>query len=646
MPPRTGPSQPVRNQVYRAVPTNSSTNLASASANPANLAANAGPTPFRNGNGNGYRNGPGSGSGSSSSCDATRSLAAPTPSTMSVSTGGSSTIVSREKSTIGPVQYQNYGDYVASPEDDDWLHDPESKASRQRVCGCLDKRGCFNLLTLLLLALGLLGLFAGYPIITYVERVTVSRKGGYGLGGTNASGQVPLLPLHRALIDPDTPQEAMTRMTIDGKKKMNLVFSDEFNEDGRSFYPGDDPFWEAVELHYWGTNDYEWYDPSAVTTANGSLVITMSEVETHNLNFRSGMLQSWNKFCFTGGYIEVGMVLPGAPDAGGLWPAVWTMGNLGRAGYGATNDGMWPYTYDTCDVGTLKNQTYPNGGPVAAETTGVWVKDFGPGVSYLPGQRLSRCTCDGEDHPGPKHPDGTYVGRSAPEIDILEASAATRRGGKGHVSMSLQVAPFDEYYYIKNVTGNDANADVRLYQNSAQAQLNSYHGGVYQEAASSIATLKDAAFDETEGQIDSYGYEYKPGAGPDSHITWTLGGEPVWTVYPNALRANPLMEIGQRLIPQEPLYIIMNLGLSSGFTTVQFDQLKFPAVMRVDYVRVWQVEGEENVGCDPPDFPTADYIQRHAEAYWNPNLTTWTEPRPRGGYAHTFPKNSMTASCS
>lgn len=42
----------------------------------------------------------------------------------------------------------------------------------------------------------------------------------------------------------------------------------------------------------------------SVTTANGALLITMSETPTHNLNFRSGMLQSWNKFCFQGGYIE------------------------------------------------------------------------------------------------------------------------------------------------------------------------------------------------------------------------------------------------------------------------------------------------------------------------------------------------------
>jgi hypothetical protein len=39
---------------------------------------------------------------------------------------------------------------------------------------------------------------------------------------------------------------------------MELVFSDDFNVEGRSFYPGDDPFWEAVDLHYWGTVNLEW----------------------------------------------------------------------------------------------------------------------------------------------------------------------------------------------------------------------------------------------------------------------------------------------------------------------------------------------------------------------------------------------------
>lgn len=108
---------------------------------------------------------------------------------------------------------------------------------------------------------------------------------------------------------------------------------------------------------------------------------------------------------------------------------------IGRAGYGATLEGtvsssplhsthfdnmnyQWPYTYDACDVGTAPNQTL-HGLPVAATQNG---DPGGDGaLSYLPGQRLSRCTCPDESHPGPIHSDGTYVGRSAPEIDILEA---------------------------------------------------------------------------------------------------------------------------------------------------------------------------------------------------------------------------------
>lgn len=43
--------------------------------------------------------------------------------------------------------------------------------------------------------------------------------------------------------------------------------------------------------------------------------------------------------------------------------------------------------------------------------------------------------------------------------------------------------------------------------------------------------------------------------------------------------------------------------------------MTFPAEMLVDYVRVYQREGNTNIGCDPPDYPTADYISNHYEAY-------------------------------
>lgn len=48
----------------------------------------------------------------------------------------------------------------------------------------------------------------------------------------------------------------MTRTSADGTKQV-LVFSDEFNKDGRTFYDGDDPFFQAVDIWYGATQDLE-----------------------------------------------------------------------------------------------------------------------------------------------------------------------------------------------------------------------------------------------------------------------------------------------------------------------------------------------------------------------------------------------------
>ncbi len=117
------------------------------------------------------------------------------------------------------------------------------------------------------------------------------------------------------------------------------------------------------------------------------------------------------------------------------------VGNLGRAGYGASLEGMWPYSYDSCDWGTLPNQTY-HGEPAAALKGND--KYNGGALSYLTGQRLSACTCPGEDHPGPTNSDGTFVGRAAPELDVFEATSVNfvdadgNPFGMGQVSQSCQ----------------------------------------------------------------------------------------------------------------------------------------------------------------------------------------------------------------
>jgi len=479
------------------------------------------------------------------------------------------------------------------------------------------------------LGFALVTLFAGYPIISHFTQSQLSTLGGFNLGGINASGQVPTIAGNRGLIDVDTPPSALTMTSFnDDGAVYDLVFSDEFNTDGRTFYPGDDPYWEAVDLHYWQTGNLEWYDPSSITTANGALTITLSANPEHGLNYTGGMMSSWNKFCFTGGLIVTAVTIPGDTVVHGFWPAVWTMGNLGRAGYGASLEGMWPYTYDSCDVGTVANQSI-NGLPVAATENG---DPFNNGAfSYLPGQKLSRCTCPGESHPGPVHEDKTYVGRSAPEIDIFEATVSN---GIGYVSQSAQFAPFDAGYQWFNSTGGQVivNPDI--------TQHNNYEGGAYQMAVSALSQTNQSCYERGgTGCFAVYGFEYKPGF-DNAYISWINNRQLAWTVNPSAVGPDNAVEISQRPIPQEPMYIIANLGMSTSFGGLDPSLLTFPSTMSIDYIRVYQPTGSKNIGCDPPDFPTQAYINQYIEAYTNPNLTTWKDD-----YGQPFPKNSWLGQC-
>lgn len=169
-------------------------------------------------------------------------------------------------------------------------------------------RGWGNMLVLLLLLLSLLGVFIMLPLGLALTKEARDRQAAAeaknGYNSTNPpTTTIPTSPGGRSIIDPDTPAAQRTIQSLYGET-WQLAFSDEFNQNGRTFYPGDDPFWEAVDLHYWLTDDLEWYSPDMITTEGGSLVITMADIPTHNLDYRSGMLQSWNKLCFTGGLLE------------------------------------------------------------------------------------------------------------------------------------------------------------------------------------------------------------------------------------------------------------------------------------------------------------------------------------------------------
>ncbi|KAJ7594701.1 beta-glucan synthesis-associated [Mycena floridula] len=561
-----------------------------------------------------------------------------------------SSIQKRERGLV-PYEYDPAADELDPPDEEDLLHDPGSNVKLQS--NVFPWRGFANISVLIIIILAILCLFIFYPVINTLrnEKKNAAIDGNIRI---NATGQAPVLFGLPSLIDVETTDDVKTRTGFDGNS-YSLVFSDEFNTAGRTFYPGDDPFWEAADLWYGATGDIEWYDPSQVTTRDGALVITIDSAdvttplgtpnstapftvaENHNLTYRSGMLQSWNKFCFSSGYIEVGIILPGPNEnTQGYWPGAWTMGNLARPGYSATTDGTWPYTYDSCDVGSFSNQTLKDkSGPPAALHSDWSRSKYNFELSWLSGQKLSACSCPSSDHPGPIKSDGSYTGRGSPEIDILEAELDKLTGVGQVVSQSAQFAPFTHDYVYLNDT-----ADEFSITDASLTRANPYRGSAVQQAVSGLTKVPTAGFFGASGrQFVKYGFEYwgdpsKPG---DGYIQWMVDGKPSNRMGASAVGPDPIESpsgvpgsgVGQRLIPVEPMSIILNLGLSNNWQALDLPTMTFPTEMLVDYVRVYQKDGHTNVGCDPPDFPTKSYIDSHLDAFTNVNLTAWPYEKPK-----------------
>ena len=149
--------------------------------------------------------------------------------------------------------------------------------------------------------------------------------------------------------------------------------------------------------------------------------------------------------------------------------------------------------------------------------------------------------------------------------------------------------------------------------------MNSYQGGNFQQAISGVTNLNNQWYDGNEFQ--TYAFEYEPGA--SGYATWFVGKEQTWKLDPRALGPNG--NIGQRVLPQEPMAMVLNFGMSNGFAALNLSGLAtlMPATMRFDYVRIYQDEDNVITTCDPPGYPTTPYIEAHPEPYNNPNLTLW-----------------------
>jgi hypothetical protein len=227
-----------------------------------------------------------------------------------------------------------------------------------------------------------------------------------------------------------TPTTPPTSYPTSTPNTFELVFSEEFNVPSRSFEDGADPRWTAMEKNDYTNDALHYYSASnGVTDDEGNLVITTEATDTRVIgfddvkmkkstltkHFKSAMLQTWNKFCFTGGIIEAEVELPGKHDVGGLWPAFWLLGNLARHTYVGSSDHIWPWSSSICTERSFDAQ----------------------GIS----------ACREGAHYGLEK----GVGRGSPEIDIFEVQPGSLKAGKGtfkespvgqpFMSASFQVAP-------------------------------------------------------------------------------------------------------------------------------------------------------------------------------------------------------------
>ncbi|EOD34380.1 hypothetical protein EMIHUDRAFT_449354 [Emiliania huxleyi CCMP1516] len=128
-----------------------------------------------------------------------------------------------------------------------------------------------------------------------------------------------------SLIDVDTPLEELETVGLGDGESYRLVMSDEFETEGRRFSEVDrDPIWTAVARHDPTNGNLAYMTPQMVSTHAGAL-----EIYTTNTGFRASR------------------------------PAIWMLGNLGRATYPLSNDGLWPFSFGACDRARLGAAAVP-----------------------------------------------------------------------------------------------------------------------------------------------------------------------------------------------------------------------------------------------------------------------------------------------
>lgn len=365
-------------------------------------------------------------------------------------------------------------------------------------------------------------------------------------------------------IDPDTTEEYKTLRSLYDGSEYELIMSDEFEVNGRSFDDGHDPMWTSATHSddaqtSNGLGSQHFYNASYGTTTKGSLNITTTDEHTTwrgynpykrkyedlSKSYRSSMINSWNKFCFTGGIIEMSAKLPGEHDIGGLWPAFWLLGNLGRATYEASTNLIWPWSYNKCDPKLQRAQE------VSA--------------------------CNKINHFGLHG----YQGRGSTEIDVIEAQPGTSddplmnlgKVSSPYVSTTLQLAPGiplhrptngqlmspESTWYEGMEFGDNSTLNYHFYGmhvDKTTPQEPVYRGAdqaYIADAISGLTPLEHTHFHE----YHNYKLDWVPGVG--GHLRWYIDDVMVL-----GIDADTVEKHGTQ-IPDEPSYVILNTAVSSSW---------------------------------------------------------------------------------
>ncbi|GAX27330.1 hypothetical protein FisN_23Lh095 [Fistulifera solaris] len=508
-----------------------------------------------------------------------------------------------------------------------------------------------------------------------------------------------------SFIDIETPLDKRTTTSLIDGTTYHLVMSDEFNVENRTFKDGHDPLWTALDksdddASSAGGGSMQFYNSSAVTTKNGFLRIATYLERTewnrydhikkewkHEIkNFTSGMVQSWEKFCFTGGIVEVDVIFPGEAYIGGLWPAIWMLGNLGRATYEPSTNNLWPWSYNKCDRELQQAQTIS--------------------------------ACNAQNHYG-MHP---KQGRGATEIDIVEVMTGSSDGpipgtkpgvSYPYCDMTLQVAPgvtknrpqsgalpkrknvlsknghtefladtwYDGLMYAGNTSINPFFYGTYMAETKPNEPVSRTKKQAFQaDAVGVVHELTPAHFEKPH----TFRLEWQPGRG--GRLDWFVKSHKIenenGTIYVEGdgkgeewvhafgIEDKSLEELTGSQIPIEPSYFIMNVAVSStwGFPYDRpewcpkdcFDCANpqcacsfYPGycqmlesgktAMYIDHIRLYQSSDDaahvgqpHTLGCDPPEYPTKEWIEGHYYHYMRNPPFSFEDTRPlrkvpRGG---------------